>query len=117
MGAGSVDRGVPIEQRDHDVVTLRHGLLPNHDKITVADAGVDHAVALDLQREAATLPASAEEIHYWISLRRSCHPACSGVMKRRRVSVAVFRAWHGRQIGCQFEASRDRSGACLTGTM
>ena len=38
------------------------------------------------------LPASAEGIHYWISLRRSCHPACSGVMKRRRVSVAVFRA-------------------------
>ena len=38
-----------------------------------------------------------------VSIRRSCHPACSGVMKRRRVSVAVFRAWHGRQIGCQFE--------------
>ncbi len=44
-----------IEQRDHDVPTLRQGLLPNHHQVTVVDASIDHAVALDFQCEAASM--------------------------------------------------------------
>ena len=53
-----------------------------------------------------------------VSIRRSSRPACSGVMKRPRGSPwpSSVRGMGGT-IGCQFEESKNRSGACLTGTM
>ena len=48
-----LDRCLLIQQRDHDVAAFRHGLLPNHDQVLIADAGADHAVTANFQGEAA----------------------------------------------------------------
>ncbi len=43
--------GFAVNQGSHDLPALRRRLFPDHHPVAMADSGVDHGIAVDLEQE------------------------------------------------------------------